>query len=165
MLSLELPKRLGAYAIRGAEMVAALLFAAMFFTMVIQVVFRYFIGAPLKWTLELDLFFYIWIIFWCATFLIRPRDNVAFTLIYDHVNPKIRRAFAVITTSTILVVYLVALPGNYDFVTFMKILGTPILGWRYDFVFSIFIFYIVSVIISSAVVLVLLLRSNWRDHI
>ena len=146
-------------------MVAALLFAAMFFTMVIQVVFRYFIGTPLKWTLELDLLFYIWIIFWCAIFLIRPRDNVAFTLIYDHVSPKVRRAFAVITTSAILVVYLVALPDNYDFVTFMKILGTPILGWRYDFVFSIFIFYIISVIISSAVLLVLLLRSNWREHI
>ena len=151
--------------VRGAEMVAAFLFAAMFLTMVIQVVFRYFVGTPLKWTLELDLVIYIWVIFWGATFLVRERENVAFTLVYDHVRPRARRLLAVLTTATILVVYLVSLPANTDYVAFMKILGTPILDWRYDFVFSIFIFYMASVVLGSAVRLVRLSRDGWQTHL
>jgi len=157
--------QLRTYAVRGAEMVAGGLFAAMFLMMVVQVVFRYFVGSPLKWTLELNLIIYIWVIFWGATFLIRERENVAFTLIYDAVQPQVRRILAAITTLTILVVYLVALPDNYEFVSFMKILGSPILDWRYDFVFSIFILYMVSVIAGSAMRLVKLLRQDWREDL
>jgi len=128
-------------------------------------VFRYFLGMPLKWTLEFNLIVYTWILFWGATFLVRERENVAFNLIYDHVPQQVRRVLAASSTLIILVVYAVSLPGNYDFVSFMKILDTPILHWRYDYVFLIFIIYMISVIIGSVVRLVLLFRQGWREQL
>jgi len=95
--------------LRGAELVAATMMAAMFLTFLLQIAIRY--SAKLEWlaqafpilepsrygwTLELCLALWVWIVFWGAAFVVRERDHVTFDVIYGHVSPKARRWFAII---------------------------------------------------------------------
>ena len=94
---------------RGAEFVAAMMMAAMFLTFILQIAVRY--SAKLEWlgetfpllepsrfgwTLEFCLALWVWIVFWGAAFVVRERDHVTFDVIYGHVNPNLRRWFAII---------------------------------------------------------------------
>jgi C4-dicarboxylate transporter DctQ subunit len=95
--------------LRGAEIVAATMMAAMFLTFILQIAIRY--SAKLEWlaqafpilepsrygwTLELCLALWVWIVFWGAAFVVRERDHVTFDVIYGHVSPRARRWFAII---------------------------------------------------------------------
>ncbi len=150
---------------QGAELVAAALFAAMFGTFVLQVFMRYVFNLPLQWSLEFDLIVYVWIVFWGAAFLVPPRDHISFNLIYDHVPPPARRVLAVLGVLVIGGAFLIALPATFDFVTFMAIESTPVIRWRFDFVFSVFLLFMIALIARLAWQLVGLLRPGWRDHL
>ncbi len=150
---------------RGAELVAAALFAAMFGTFVLQVFMRYVFNMPLQWSLEFDLIVYIWIVFWGAAFLVPPKEHISFNLIYDNVPPRLRRGLAIIGILLIGVAFVIALPATFDFVTFMAIESTPVIRWRFDFVFSVFLFFMVALIARLAWRLVSLLRPGWREHL
>lgn len=150
---------------RGAELVAAVLFAVMFGTFVLQVFMRYVFNQPLKWSLEFDLIIYVWIVFWGAAFLVRPNGHISFNLIYDHVSPAVRRVLAIAGALTIAGAFVVALPATFDFVTFMAIESTPVIRWRFDFVFSVFLIFAVALIVRLALQVVRLLQPNWRDHL
>ncbi len=150
---------------RGAELVAAALFAAMFGTFLLQVLMRYAFNLPLQWSLEFDLVVYIWIVFWGAAFLVRPNDHISFNLIYDRAPPRARRVLAVVGSIAIGATFLAALPATYDFVTFMAIEGLPVLRWRFDFVFSVFLLFMVALIVRLVWRLVCLFRPNWREHL
>lgn len=150
---------------RGAELVAAALFAAMFGTFVLQVFMRYVFNMPLQWSLEFDLIVYIWIVFWGAAFLVPPKEHISFNLIYDNVPLRLRRGLAIIGILLIGVAFVIALPATFDFVTFMAIESTPVIRWRFDFVFSVFLFFMVALIARLAWRLVSLLRPGWREHL
>ena len=150
---------------RGAELVAAALFAAMFGTFVLQVFMRYVFNMPLQWSLEFDLIVYIWIVFWGAAFLVPPKEHISFNLIYDNVPPRLQRGLAIIGILLIGVAFVIALPATFDFVTFMAIESTPVIRWRFDFVFSVFLFFMVALIARLAWRLVSLLRPGWREHL
>ena len=148
---------------RGAEIVAALLFAVMFGAFVLQVFMRYVVNRPLEWTLEVCLIAYVWIAFWSAAFLVDERDHVAFNLLYSGVRPGTRRVLAVIATLLIGAGFAMALPATFDFVKFMGIDTTWVLELRFDLVFSVFIVFMVAVIARAAMRLRRLLSRRWKD--
>ena len=148
---------------RGAEIVAALLFAVMFGAFVLQVFMRYVVNRPLEWTLEVCLIAYVWIAFWSAAFLVDERDHVAFNLLYSGVRPGARRVLAVLTALVIGAGFSIALPATFDFVTFMGIDTTWVLELRFDVVFSVFIVFMVAVIARAAMRLRRLLSRRWKD--
>ncbi len=148
---------------RGAEIVAALLFAVMFGAFVLQVFMRYVVNRPLEWTLEVCLIAYVWIAFWSAAFLVNERDHVAFNLVYSGVRPPARRVLAVIATLVIGAGFAAALPATFDFVKFMGIDTTWVLELRFDLVFSVFIVFMVAVVVRAATRLRRLLSRRWKD--
>ena len=150
---------------RGAELVAAVLFAAMFGTFLLQVLMRYVFNLPLQWSLEFDLIAYIWIVFWAGAFLLKPRDHISFSLIYDAANPQQKRVLSIAGTILLGGAFLAALPATYDFISFMAIESTPVIRWRFDIVFSVFLLFVLAVVIRSVWHLVCLARRDWRNHL
>ena len=158
-------KSLAAALRRGAELAAAAMFAVMFGAFLLQIFMRYVVNRPLDWSLEVSLIAYLWIVFWCAAFLVRDRDHVAFTMIYAAAPPAWKRGLAIISLVAAAGLFALALPATFDFVSFMGIDVTWALELRFDLVFSVYLIFVVAVILRSGLRLYSLLGPGWRDHL
>lgn len=150
---------------RGAEIVAATLFTAMFGAFLLQVFMRYVVNAPLPWTLEFCLIAYLWTTFWGCAFLLRERDHIGFTLLYDGASPRGKRALAILGTALIAVTFVAALPATWDYISFMAIDHTWVLQLRFDYVYSVFLVFMLAVIARATLRLRGLLGRDWHEHI
>lgn len=150
---------------RGAELVTIALFVTMFGLFLLQIFTRYVLGVPLGWTVEACVICYIWIVFWTSAFLVRERDHVAFTILYDHAGPGARRVYALIGAGAIGLAFVAGLPGAVDYVTFMKIESTPVTRIRFDYVYSVWILFMAAVAVRAALEIARLLGRRWRDEV
>lgn len=137
---------------RIADIVAALLMGTMFFSFIVQVAARYVFNAPVSWADELSVIMGIWAILWATSFCTRDADNIRFDIIYTAVRPVTRRAFDIITSLALIVIFTVSLPAVWNYVTFMKIEATAAMHIRYDIVFSIYIIFVLAMIVRHAVI-------------
>lgn len=150
---------------RGAELVGALLFALMLLAFLLQVASRYVFNAPIGWTQEASLLAYLWLVFFSAAFLVRERDHVSFSLLYDAAGNGGKRALALLAALTTLVVTLVALPATADWVAFMRIDRTWDLRIPFDKVFSVYLLFMVGIAGQAVWRISGLLRRDWRERI
>lgn len=134
----------------GAEAVAAGLLAAMFFTFVAQVIFRYVLNAPLEWSLEVDLTCWLWGVFWGCAFLVRPQEHVTFDVLQQAASSGWQRVMAFIGAAAIVVAFTVSLPATLSYVSFKGIKNSPTLGIPMDWVFSIYLVFAVAIILRYA---------------
>ena len=81
-------------------------------------------------------------IFWTAAFLLRERDHVAFTMIYDGVRPPARRIMAILGVIAMGGAFVAGFPAMFSFITFMKIDVTPVTRIRFDYVYSVWILFV-----------------------
>ncbi len=150
---------------RFGELIAALLFVAMFAAFLLQVFTRYVLNDPVTWTQEFVLILYIWIVFWCAAFLLHEREHITFDMVHVSLPPGPRRILAIVLTGLILVAFASALPAAIDYISFMKIEKSPVLGVRFDILYSIFAVFVAAIVVTSSLRLWRLFRSNWRDEV
>ena len=157
----ELSRRLR----RGAELAAAAMFAAMFGAFVIQVVTRYVLDSPAGWTLEFATLAWVWVVFFAAAFILHEREHIAFDMIYHAVRPGTRRVLAVAQSLVLLVTFLIALPGVFDYVTFMSRERTWILQIPFSLAFACFVVFMVMLILRSGVRIWRLCGRGWQDEL
>lgn len=150
---------------RFGEIVAALLFVAMFAAFLLQVFTRYVLNDPVTWTQEFVLITYIWIVFWCAAFLLHEREHITFDMVYVSLPPGPRRVLAVLLTGLVAVAFASALPATIDYISFMKIERSPVLGIRFDVLYAIFAVFVAAVVVMSSFRLWKLFRPGWRDEV
>jgi len=136
---------------------------AMFSFFLLQIFTRYILNNPLSWTSEASTLSYIWVVFWGAAFLLRNDDHVRFSILQDAVPPHTRRIFLLLTLFSVGAAFLVGLPGIWDYISFMKIEKSPILGIRFDYLFSIFMVFAVAVIIRNLSAIISIIRKSF-DH-
>jgi TRAP-type C4-dicarboxylate transport system permease small subunit len=148
-----------------AELVAAIMFVTMFAAFLLQVFTRYILNDPVAWTQEFVLIAYIWIVFWCAAFLLREREHITFDMFYLALPLAGRRVLAIVLTALTGIAFIVALPATVDFVTFMKIEKSPVIGLRFDFLYAIFVVFVIAVAISAVVRVWRLLSRSWQDEL
>ena len=148
-----------------AELVAALLFTAMFAAFLLQVFTRYVLNNPVSWTNEFVLIAYIWIVFWCSAFLLRERDHITFDMVFVSLPPGKRRILAVILTALVAIAFVAALPGTIDYITFMKIEKSAMLRIRFDLLYAIFAVFMVAAILAALWRIVRLLRRSWSEEL
>jgi TRAP-type C4-dicarboxylate transport system permease small subunit len=156
--------RVGQILQRGAELVSAALFAAMFGAFMVQVFTRYVLNDPVTWTLELCSLAYVWGVCFTAGALVREREHIAFDLLYQHVRPHSRRWLALVNTGIIAVLFLAGLPGTVDFVVFMGRMRTLDLRIPFDIVFSCFVLFLVLTVLFALIRLRRLLGPRWREE-
>jgi len=122
----------------------------LFIVFVIQVTARFGFNKPLAWTDELAVILYVWIILWAAAFVVPEREHVAFDLLWNSAGHRIRQAMRIVGNLLVGTLAVCAIPATWDYVTFMKREGTPVLGLPFMWVFMPFVFLLVALVVRSA---------------
>jgi TRAP-type C4-dicarboxylate transport system permease small subunit len=150
---------------KSAEAVSTLAFAAMFVLFLAGIFARYVLGKPLAWSDELIMVIFLWVVFLTEAFVIAEREQVTFDGLYDLAGERARRAIQAAGALGVGVMFLVALPTVFDYVTFLWRERTNALQWRLDVVYFCFVVYWAAVIVRAAFKLARLAGPNWRDEV
>lgn len=138
----------GSWLRRRANDVAVALMALMFVSFLAQIGFRYLLNQPLGWTDEVTVLCWVWAVLWCAALVLSDRDEIRFDIVYTHVSARTQRAFTVISSVAIVVLFVVSLPATWDYVSFMKRERTAYLHLRFDFLYAVYLIFAVAVIVK-----------------
>jgi len=138
---------LGRWLYARAENVLAAMLATMFFAFLLQIFFRYVISWPTGWTNELSAILWIWIVLFGAAFVVTEQEEMRFDLIYASVRPRMRSAMFLVFAAALVVLYAVSLPAVVDYVAFMKVQKTAYMHLRFDWVFSIYVVFVLAIIV------------------
>ena len=126
------------------------LFLTLFIVFVVQVTARFGFDKPLAWTDELAVILYVWVILWAAAFVVPEREHVAFDLLWNGAGQRTRQAMQIVGNLLIGGLALCAIPATWDYVTFMKREGTPVLGLPFMWVFLPCVFLLAALVVRSA---------------
>ena len=145
---------------RFAESVAAAMLAVMFAAFIIQIVFRYFFNFPVGWTSELTVVMWLWLVLWGAAFVLKENEEIRFDLIYWAVGRRARILMGLVSGLALVVLYAASLKPSWAYVTFMKVESASYLKIRMDWLFSIYVIFLVAVIARYLWLLTRLLRGK-----
>lgn len=134
---------------RLAESVAVALLATVFISFVLQIVFRYVLGWPVGWTLEVSTLAWMWLVLWGAAFVVTERDEIRFDILYSAVSDRVRRGFAIATSLALVALFVGSFPAVVDYVTFMRVEKASYIGVRLDYLFSIYILFALALIVRN----------------
>jgi C4-dicarboxylate transporter, DctQ subunit len=151
---------MGVWLRRRAENVAAAMLAVMFAAFIIQIVFRYFFNFPVGWTSELTVVLWLWLVLWGAAFVVKEREEIRFDLISGAAGRRARIAMGIIVSVALVVLYGASLKASFDYVAFMKVEKSSYLKIRMDWLFSIYVVFLVAVIVRYLWLLSQLLRGR-----
>ena len=84
---------------RRANDVAVGLMGLMFISFLLQIAFRYVLNQPLGWTEEVTVLCWVWVVLWCAAFVLSNNDEIRFDIVYTLVPPRVRRLFTAASSS------------------------------------------------------------------
>ena len=134
---------------RFAEAVAAGLLAIIFVAFLVQIAMRYVFNAPVGWTTELSLAAWLWLVLWGAAFVLKDDEEIRIDLLTARASHRTRRVVGGIVALAIIVLFGMSLPGAWSYVTFMKVEKSSYLGVRMDITYSIYIVFVVAVILRA----------------
>src|SRR5512145_2390499 len=136
----------GAWLRRRAENIAAAMIAVMFFAFLVQIVFRYFFNFPVGWASELSVVLWLWLVLWGAAFVVKEREEIRFDLLTELAGRRGRIAMGIVAALALLVLYGLSVKPSFDYVSFMKVEKSSYLKVRMDWLFSIYVVFLVAVI-------------------
>jgi TRAP-type C4-dicarboxylate transport system permease small subunit len=121
--------------------------AVMFGAFVLQIAFRYLLNWPTGWTNEISVMLWIWLVFWGASFVLREEEEIRFDLILAPAPRSVRRGMIAVSAVALVALYAVSLPAIYDYVAFMRVERTAYLKIRFDWLYAIFVVFVVTAIV------------------
>jgi TRAP-type C4-dicarboxylate transport system permease small subunit len=131
---------------RFAEGVAVLLLAVIFVAFLLQIALRYVFNWPVGWTSELSLAAWLWLVLWGAAFVLKDEEEIRIDLLADRAPPGVRRAIGIVAALGVIVLFGMAIPATWSYVTFMKVEKSSYLGIRMDWMYSIYLVFALAVI-------------------
>ena len=134
---------------RLAEGVAALLLAIIFVAFLLQIALRYVFNWPVGWTTELSLAAWLWLVLWGAAFVLKDEEEIRIDFLSDRAPPAVRRAMGIVAALGVIVLFGMAIPASWSYVTFMKVEKSSYLHIRMDWMYSIYMVFAVAVILRS----------------
>lgn len=151
-------KRLGSV----AEVVSAVLFAAIFVIFIAAITARYVFNRPLPWADELNVILLLWMTFWTGAFVTRDREHVVFDLVYERLGGEGKRAMLLVGAVGFGAFFAAALPTIWGYVAFLWRERTSVLEWRLDYVYSCFALFIAVTVQRLAWNAAILCGRSWR---
>ena len=139
-------RELAAWLHRRAENIAAGMLAVMFLAFLVQIVFRYVFNFPVGWTSELTVVLWLWLVLWGASFVVKESEEIRFDLLTGAVGRRARIAMGIFVALALVVLYGMAFKPSLDYVTFMKVEKSSYLKIRMDWLYSIFIVFLVAIL-------------------
>lgn len=149
---------------RRAENIAAAMLAVMFCAFVIQIVFRYFFNFPIGWTSELTVVMWLWLVLWGAAFVVSEDAEIRFDLLSARAGRRTRIAMGIVAALALIVLYAASFPAAYKYVTFMKVEKSSYLKIRMDWLFSIYLVFVVAILARYVWILWHLLRGKEAEE-
>jgi TRAP-type C4-dicarboxylate transport system permease small subunit len=134
----------------AAEGVLALMMGVMFIAFIAQIIFRYFLNLPLAWSDEVCTIVWLWGILWGASFVMRNSEDMRFDMLYSLLPRGVRRACTVLVSVLIVVILLGSLPAAWSYVTFMKVEYTANFRIPMNWLFSIYIVFVLAMVVRHA---------------
>jgi C4-dicarboxylate transporter DctQ subunit len=153
-------RAMGSWLRRRAENVAAAMLAVMFAAFVIQIVFRYFFNFPIGWTSELTVVMWLWLVLWGAAFVVKESEEIRFDLLCAAAGRRSRIAMAIVAAAALVILYAASLPATYKYVAFMQVEKSSYLKIRMDWLFSIYLLFLVAILVRYVWLLWHLLRGK-----
>ena len=135
---------------RRANDVAVGLMGLMFISFLLQIAFRYVLNQPLGWTEDVTVLCWVWVVLWCAAFVLSNNDEIRFDIVYTLVPPRVRRLFTAASSIAFVVLLLMSLPASWSYVAFMKREHTAYLHLRLDAMYSIYVIFVLACIVKQA---------------
>src|SRR3954469_3101161 len=145
---------------RRAENIAAALLAVMFAAFVIQIVFRYVFNLPVGWAAELTVATWLWLVLFGSAFVLAEKEEIRFDLIYSSVDARTRIGMAIISALALVILYGASLKPSFDYVTFMRVEKASYLRIRMDWMYSIYVVFLVAIIVRYLWLLSQLVRGK-----
>lgn len=145
---------------RRAEDIAAAMVAVMFAAFVVQIVFRYFLNFPVGWTSELSVVMWLWLVLWGAAFVVKEREEIRFDLVSQLAGRRTRIGMGIITAVALVALYGASLKPSLDYVAFMKVEKSSYLKIGMDWLYSIYVVFLVAVIVRYLWLLSQLVRGR-----
>jgi TRAP-type C4-dicarboxylate transport system permease small subunit len=143
-----------------ADYVAVLLIGTMFVCFLLQIFFRYVLNRPLGWTEEVTVLCWVWVVLWCAAFILRDAEEVRFDIIYSAVPIRVRRAFVFVSSSALIVLFAMSIPATWRYTIFMKREHSAYLHMRFDILYSIYLIFVIVAIVKHVRLAWLALRTR-----
>jgi C4-dicarboxylate transporter DctQ subunit len=150
----------GAWLHRRAENIAAGMLGVMFVAFIVQIVFRYVFNFPIGWTSELTIIMWLWLVLWGSAFVLGEREEIRFDLLYGAVGPRARIGMAILFSVAILILYGASLKPSFAYVSFMKVERSSYLHIRLDWLYSIYVIFLVAILARYVWLLAQLLRGR-----
>lgn len=138
---------IGRWLYARAENLLAAMLVCMFGAFILQIIFRYLLNWPIGWTNEISVVLWVWIVLFGAAFVVREEEEIRFDLIYASVGPKARRVMFLVCAASLVTLYGISFPAVFDYVTFMKVESTAYLKIRFDWLFSIYVVFVIAIIV------------------
>jgi TRAP-type C4-dicarboxylate transport system permease small subunit len=135
---------------RRAENVIVALMAVMFSSFLLQIAFRYVLNRPLSWTDEVTVLCWVWVVLWGAAFILSDQDEIRFDVVSGQVSWRMRRVFTMISSTALVLLFVVSLPASWNYVLFMKREKSAALGMRFDYLYAVYIVFSVSCIVKHS---------------
>lgn len=131
---------------RRAENVMVLLLSVMFATFIIQIFARYVLNNPIGWSEEVIITTWLWTVLWGAAFVVSEAEEIRFDIIYSTLSERVRRLLTVITGVVLVALYAISLPASYAYVSFMKVERSAYLHVPINWLYSIYVIFLVACI-------------------
>lgn len=123
---------------RLSEAAATLAFAGMVGLFGYTIYMRYWVGVPSRWSDELCVILFLWIVFGAAALVLPYRDHIAVGIVHDSMPPAVQRVMQVLGAGIAGAILLAALPVTMDYIGFLWRERTPALRWRLSEVYQVF---------------------------
>lgn len=148
-----------------ADGVAAVMFAAVFLIFCVKIGMRYVGHDAVAWSDEVSIILFIWIVFWANSFMLGDEEHIRFDLVVHMAGPRVRRAMGIGRSVLIGGLFVMAVPGTFDYIAFLWRERTPVLGLRLDLVYLCFGVFVATVPLRAGVALRQLLGGSWRRYV
>ncbi|WP_417725215.1 TRAP transporter small permease [Salipiger sp.] len=138
-----------------AENFVALILGALFFSFLVQILFRYLLNLPLGWSVEFVAMAWLWGILFGYAFVVSEREVIRLDIVYVLMPPGVRRVLDVTTNAICAAIFIWTIPDVWGYVDFMAIEKTSYMKIPFNYVFAIYLPFCLSVIFRC-------LRNIWR---
>jgi TRAP-type C4-dicarboxylate transport system permease small subunit len=132
---------------RRSENVIAALLGIMFVAFLCQIVFRYFLNLPTGWSTETVVVCWLWLVLLGTALALKEKDEIRFDILTSVAGPGARRVMAAIASIGAVILFSLSLPATYDYVAFMKVERSSYLKIRLDWLYSVYLVFVVAIIL------------------
>jgi C4-dicarboxylate transporter, DctQ subunit len=159
-VNLDRARRAAGWLRRRAENIAAGFLAVMFIAFLVQIVFRYVFNYPVGWAAELTVVMWLYLVLWGSAFVLGEKEEIRFDLLSSAARPRLRIGMAIVAAVSLVILYGASLPASYAYVSFMKVEKSSYLKIPLNWLYTIYLVFLVAVIARYLWLLTELLRGR-----